>query len=292
MKDIEKIAVSDIMGDDVPRTKTYPKVLVIAGSEPLGSAGIQADIKAVTCCGAYAAGSVTCIVNEDTTAVKDIFPLPAELVIGQAESFLSDVGACAVKIGMLFTEQLISEVAALLGRHPGIPVVVDPVMVNATGQRLVELSAIEAYKEKLFPEATLITPNAREAALLLGHEITLESASDDMEELCGWGCSVIVKSIRPDGRQIDLFKEAGQPGYETIEKEMIRTPNVNGTGCTFSSSIAAYMAQGLPLRDAVHKAEDYIDGAIRAGSRYLFGKGFGPVCHNYRIVGEAGMKRK
>lgn len=281
---IEKIAVSDIMGDAVKRNKVYPKVLVIAGSEPLGSAGIQADIKAITCCGAYAAGSVTCIVNEDTTAVKDIYPLPPDLVIGPAESFLSDVGACAIKIGMLFTEELISKVAGLLEKYPGIPAIVDPVMVNATGQRLVEISAIEAYKNELFPLARLITPNAREAALLLGHEMTMESAGKDMEELCRWGSSVIVKSIRPDGRQIDLFKQAGTDGCEVIEKEMIRTPNVNGTGCTLSSSIAAYTARGYSLHDAVHEAEKYIDGAIRAGSEYLFGKGFGPVCHNWRIT--------
>ena len=108
---IDRIAGSDIMGDNVKREKTYPKVLVIAGSEPLGSAGVQADIKSITCCGAYAAGSITCIVNEDTTAVKDIYPLPVELVIGQADSFLSDVGACSIKIGMLFTEELIAGVA-------------------------------------------------------------------------------------------------------------------------------------------------------------------------------------
>lgn len=280
---VEKISVSDIMGDDVKRVEVYPKVLVIAGSEPLGSAGVQADIKSITCCGAYAAASITCIVNEDTTAVKEILPLPSDLVIGQAESFLSDVGASSIKIGMLFTEELIVKVAALLHRYPHIPAVIDPVMVNATGQRLVELSAIEAYKNELFPLATLITPNAREASLLLGHEMTMETAGNDMEELCGWGSSVIVKSIRPDGRQIDLFKETGKDGYEKIEKQMVRTPNVNGTGCTFSSSIAAYLARGFGLRDAVHRAEDYIDGAIRTGARYLFGKGFGPVCHNYRL---------
>lgn len=284
---IDRIAGSDIMGDNVKREKTYPKVLVIAGSEPLGSAGVQADIKSITCCGAYAAGSITCIVNEDTTAVKDIYPLPVELVIGQADSFLSDVGACSIKIGMLFTEELITGVAGLLKKYPGIPAVVDPVMVNATGQRLVEPSAIEAYRNELFPLATVITPNAREAFLLLGHEITLDSAEKDMEALCAFGCSAIVKSVRPCGRQIDLFMKAGSEGYEIIEKEMIRTPNVNGTGCTFSSSIAAYLARGFTLESAVHKAEEYIDGAIRAGSEYLFGKGFGPVCHNYRFNTEA-----
>lgn len=279
---IDKISSSDIMGDMVERVRTYPRVLVIAGSEPLGSAGVQADIKSVTNCGGYAAGSITCIVNEDTTEVKDIMPLPSSLVIGQATSFLEDVGADAIKIGMLFTEELICEVAGLLKRHPSIPAVVDPVMVNATGQRLIELSAIEAYKRELFPLATIITPNCREANLLLGHQMTVETAEKDMEYLSSYGCSVIVKSLRPDGRQIDVLKIRGE-NIELIEKEMVPTPNVNGTGCTFSSSIATYLARGFSLKDAVHRAEKYIDGAIRSGASFRFGKGFGPVDHSYRL---------
>lgn len=283
--DVSKIAPSDIAGDEVERKYSYRKVLVIAGSEPLGSAGVQADIKAVSACGAYAAGSITCIVDEDTTAVKDIVPLPADFVIGQARSFLDDVGADSIKVGMLFTEELIRKVAGLLAEYPHIPAVVDPVMVNSTGQRLVEPAAVDAYKEVLFPRAAIITPNCREAELLLGRKVTEQSAPEDMEELVSRGCSAVVKSVRPGGgRQLDFLKIHGSGELRVFEKELVRTPNVNGTGCSFSSSIAAFLARGHALGEAVALAEEYIDGAIRSGSEYRFGKGFGPVNHFWRAV--------
>lgn len=284
--DIYTIAASDITGDEVRREKTYSRVLIIAGSEPLGSAGVQADIKSVSACGAYAAGSITCIVNEDTTRVKEIFPLPADFVIAQAESFLGDVGADAIKVGMLFTQELITKVAKLLERFPDIPAVVDPVMVNSTGQRLIELEAIQAYRQELFPRAAIITPNCREASLLLGHQMSLQSCEEDMATLRSWCPNVVVKSLRPDGRQLDVAALASQPNLRIYEKALVKTPNVNGTGCSFSSSVAAYLARGASLAQAIDRAERYIDGAIRSGASYRFGKGFGPVNHFYRITRE------
>ena len=168
-------------------------VFLIAGSEPLGSAGMQADIKAITACGGYAACALTGIVDEDTRKVKSVTPLPAELVVSQAESFLGDVGAQCIKTGVLPTAEIIDGVAELLKRYPNVKKVIDPVIVDSNGVQLVSNESIDAYKEKLFPIATLITPNFREAEVLLKRKIT--NISEDIKELGQWGNSVIVKSM-------------------------------------------------------------------------------------------------
>lgn len=264
--------------------KEYKKVLCIAGSECLGCSGIQADIKAIDACGAYAAGALTCIVNMDTTHVKEVFPLPEELVIGSVNSYLSDPSCQAIKMGMLFTKTLIEKLGATLREYPGIPVVVDPVMVAASGDRLIELDAVEAYKTALFPLASIITPNFKEASLLLGHEFGKESVEDDMNYLCQWGNATIVKSFHQNGEFMDVFSNGKGKGYRMFQKQFVETKNVNGTGCTFSSSIAAYIAQGNPVEEAVALAETYINGAISEGSLYKFGAGYGPVCHAWKTL--------
>ena len=260
--------------------KEYPKVLAIAGSEPLGSAGVQADIKSVSACGSYAAGAITCIVDEDTTRVKQIFPLPVELVTGQVRSFLDDVRASAIKTGMLYTEELVRALGGVLARYRSIPLVVDPVMVDSAGTPLICPEAIAAYQTSLFPLATLITPNYREANLLLGRTFCADT-DDDIRTLCRWGNAAIVKSVPHPRGLMDVFYSPST-GMKTFVKEKIDTRNVNGTGCTFSSSIAAYLSQGHSLYDAILFAEAYIDGAIREGATYRFGTGFGPVTHFYR----------
>lgn len=260
--------------------KEYPKVLAIAGSEPLGSAGVQADIKSISACGSYAAGAITCIVDEDTTRVKQVFPLPVELVTGQVRSFLDDVHASAIKTGMLFTEELVRTLSDVLAAYRTVPLVVDPVMVDSAGTPLIRPEAIDAYKESLFPLATLITPNFREANLLL-HKTFSGDTDEDIRALCRWGNAAIVKSVpHPEGL-MDVFYSAST-GMKTFVKAKVDTRNVNGTGCTFSSSIAAYLSQGHTLYEAVCLAETYIDGAIRVGATYRFGTGFGPVAHFYR----------
>ena len=261
--------------------KEYPKVLAIAGSEQLGSAGVQADIKAISACGSYAAGALTCIVNEDTMQVKEVFPLPVELIIGQVRSFLDDVHASAIKTGMLFKKEVIKAVAETLKDYPDIPLVVDPVMVNSTGEPLIEPDAIEAYKEYLFPLATIITPNYREANLLLKHDFCGENPENDMKELCQWGNAAIVKSIPYKENLMDAFSSKDH-SIQKYVKEKINTKNVNGTGCTFSSSIAAFLSQGHPVEEAVRLAEDYIHNAIKEGATYKFGSGIGPVTHFYK----------
>ena len=260
-------------------------VFLIAGSEPLGSAGMQADIKAITACGGYAACALTGIVDEDTRKVKSVTPLPAELVVSQAESFLGDVGAQCIKTGVLPTAEIIDGVAELLKRYPNVKKVIDPVIVDSNGVQLVSNESIDAYKEKLFPIATLITPNFREAEVLLKRKIT--NISEDIKELGQWGNSVIVKSMESQvmaGRSMpeqdmlsDFLYNAETGEVREFRKRRIATHNVNGTGDSFSSAIATYLAKGYGLNEAVEKGEEFISKAIALGAEYEFGHGYGPV---------------
>ena len=260
-------------------------VFLIAGSEPLGSAGMQADIKAITACGGYAACALTGIVDEDTRKVKSVTPLPAELVVSQAESFLGDVGAQCVKTGVLPTAEIIDGVAELLKRYPNVKKVIDPVIVDSNGVQLVSNESIDAYKEELFPIATLITPNFREAEVLLKRKIT--NISEDIKELGQWGNSVIVKSMESQvmvGRGMpaqdmlsDFLYNAETGEVKEFRKRRIPTHNVNGTGDSFSSAIATYLAKGYDLSQAVEKGEEFIGKAIALGAEYEFGHGYGPV---------------
>lgn len=257
--------------------KQFAKVFLIAGSEPLGSAGMQADIKAVSACGGYAACAVTCIVDEDTTHVKSIHTIPVDMIRAQAESFLGDVGADCVKTGMLYSTELIRTVETILHEFPGMPRVIDPVMVNSTGQPLLKPDAVAAYKERLFPLADIITPNFREAAILLGHPMTAGSLEEDLKTLTQWGNAVIVKSF-PDGdRLTDYFHDPKTGITRQFSKQKVQTHNVNGTGDSFASAIAAYLAQRYPVAEAVEKAETFIIRAIESGADYAFGTGYGPV---------------
>ena len=249
-------------------------VFLIAGSEPLGSAGMQADIKAITACGGYAACALTGIVDEDTRKVKSVTPLPAELVVSQAESFLGDVGAQCIKTGVLPTAEIIDGVAELLKRYPNVKKVIDPVIVDSNGVQLVSNESIDAYKEKLFPIATLITPNFREAEVLLKRKIT--NISEDIKELGQWGNSVIVKSMESQvmaGRSMpaqdmlsDFLYNAETGEVREFRKRRIATHNVNGTGDSFSSAIATYLAKGYGLNEAVEKGEEFISKAIALGA--------------------------
>ncbi|MDO4737206.1 MAG: bifunctional hydroxymethylpyrimidine kinase/phosphomethylpyrimidine kinase [Bacteroidales bacterium] len=251
-------------------------VFLIAGSEPLGSAGMQADIKAVTACGGYAACALTGIVDEDTQRVKSVTPLPVDLVVSQADSFLGDVGAQCIKTGVLPTAEIIEGVAGVLKRYSEPKKVIDPVIVDSKGKQLVCDSSINAYKEKLFSLATLITPNRREAEVLLGHKI--DDVESDVKELGKWGCSVIIKSIEEEGGMLsDVLYNAKTGNIRVFRKKRIATNNVNGTGDSFSSAIATYLAKGYELEEAVEKGEEFIGKAIALGAEYEFGHGYGPV---------------
>ncbi|MCQ2258642.1 MAG: hydroxymethylpyrimidine/phosphomethylpyrimidine kinase [Bacteroidaceae bacterium] len=255
--------------------KSLNIVFLIAGSEPLGSAGMQADIKAITACGGYAACALTGIVDEDTQRVKQIFHLPVDLIVSQAESFLGDVGANCIKTGVLPSAEIIRGVAGVLKRYPEVKKVIDPVVVNSVGEQLVSNDSIEAYKNELFSLATLITPNRREAEVLLQHKLT--NIEEDIKELGSWGCSVIIKSIEKGDMLSDYLYNAETGEVREFSKQRIDTHNVNGTGDSFSSAIATYLAKGYPLTEAVEKGEEFINKAIALGAEYEFGHGFGPV---------------
>ena len=266
------------------RLKDFKKVFLIAGSEPLGSAGLQADIKAVSACGGFAAGAVTCIVDEDTQRVKDIYTIPVQMIVNQALSFLEDVGADCIKTGMLYSVELVTGIAELLKQFKDIPNVIDPVMVSSAGDRLLKEEAVQAYKDLLFPMAAIITPNYREAAVLLGRPVSNEQIKEDLQELCQWGNAVILKSVPGEDTLTDYFYDPRTGLMKEFSKQRILTKNVNGTGDTFASSIATYVARGYALLDAVRKAEVFIQQSIESGAMYKFGSGFGPVHPFFREV--------
>lgn len=255
--------------------KSLHTVFLIAGSEPLGSAGMQADIKAITACGGYAACALTAIVDEDTQRVKSITPLPVDLIVSQAESFLGDIDTGCIKTGVLPSEAIIRGVAGVLRKYKNIPIVVDPVLVNSVGEKLVSEGVIEIYKQELFPLATLITPNRREAEVLLGR--TIRNVRDDIRELGKFGCSVIIKSLQYGQMLSDFLYNAQTDEVLEFAKPLIDTRNVNGTGDSFSSAIATYIAAKYSLNEAVKAGEEFISRAIKLGSEYEFGHGFGPV---------------
>ena len=274
----------------------HHKVFLIAGSEPLGSAGIQADIKSVTACGGYAAGALTCIVNEDTREVKGIMSIPVEMVEGQCRSFLGDVGADCIKTGMLYSRDVIHAVAQILNDFSSVPCVVDPVMVSTAGARLLKDDAIECYKNELFAHATIITPNRREAEVLLGRPMNPRNMKADLRALCTNGNAVIVKSIgEADGGAAagsaceggvlkDYFYDPATDRMRIFSKKYIKTNNRNGTGDTLASAIATYLARGFKLADAVAYSEKFIQKAIAAGANYDFGSGFGGTQPFFRDV--------
>lgn len=264
--------------------KEFAKVFLIAGSEPLGSAGIQGDIKAVSACGGFAAGALTCIVDEDTSHIKGIRTMPVDLIVDQARSFLSDVHADCIKTGLLYDRNIIEAVAGLLKDYPDVPKVIDPVMVNSAGTQLIDDSAIDAYRSMLFPMATIITPNFHEAEVLAGTPVTLDNADEIIRSIGSYGCSVIIKSIYNGENLTDVFYNSQNGTVRRFSKKKIDTRNVNGTGDTFGSAIATYIARKYPLETAVERAEIFINESIAYGAGYRFGPGFGPVHPFYRTI--------
>lgn len=246
------------------------KVFLIAGSEPLGSAGVQADIKAITRCGGWAAAALTCIVDEDVNRIKGIHNLPTDLIVSQAESFLSTVGADCIKTGLMPTDEIIHAAADVLQRYNQQPILIDPVLVNFEGKKLVSDGVIEAYKKLLFPLATLITPNVHEAAFLLGHAIN--DPKNDLKKLSEWGCSVLVKSVEEGDYLVDYLYDRTTDTLTPHPKKKLVLDDRNGTGDTLSSAIATYLAKGDDLSTAVERAEAYMSYFL-AGPRYYISVG-------------------
>ncbi|MBQ5807074.1 MAG: bifunctional hydroxymethylpyrimidine kinase/phosphomethylpyrimidine kinase [Tidjanibacter sp.] len=260
----------------------YNRVLTIAGSDSGGGAGIQADIKAISALGCFATSAITAVTVQNTLGVEAVHPIPLDILRGQIEAVLSDIGTDAVKIGMLHSSEVVEVVADVLQKYNIRNVVLDPVMVSTSGHRLIEESAIDTLRRVLIPQARVITPNIPEAEILAGVKIT---ANDQLAEVArqlsqGGTVSVLLKAGHlTEDRLVDIFYNAEQDTITELPSARVYTPNTHGTGCTLSSALAALLAKGYELTDAARGAKEYINEAIVSGARYEIGGGHGPVDH-------------
>lgn len=265
-------------------TKRYYRVLTIAGSDSGGGAGIQADIKTISAMGCYAASAITAITVQNTLGVQAVHPVPLEILKGQIEAVLLDIGADAIKIGMLHSCNAINIIADTIEKYKISNVVLDPVMVSTSRHRLIEEKAIEVIKSKLIPLSRVITPNIPEAEILAGCLISGEQEFDKVaRKLSDNGnVSVLLKAGHLDGEYlVDYFYNAENGTMTKLPSKRVQTKNTHGTGCTLSSAFAAALAKGEELTTAAKSAKRYIEQAIYAGAHQSIGNGFGPVNHNF-----------
>ncbi|MBR1498875.1 MAG: bifunctional hydroxymethylpyrimidine kinase/phosphomethylpyrimidine kinase [Bacteroidaceae bacterium] len=265
----------------------YKRVLTIAGSDSGGGAGIQADIKTISALGCYAASAITAITVQNTLGVAAVHPLPADIIRGQISAVLDDIGADAIKIGMLGSAEAVLAVSEALRSHEARNVVLDPVMVSTSGHRLTEDSAVSKMCSELIPLATVITPNIPEAEVLLdGRKLQAQADLPDAVRQLSlkFGVSVLLKAGHlVEDRLVDYLFDASTGETTELPSQRIRTRNTHGTGCTLSSAIASGLAKGETLLQASITAKRYITEAIRAGADLNIGHGHGPVNHFYKL---------
>ena len=265
--------------------KTYNRVLTIAGSDSGGGAGIQADIKAISAMGCYAASAITAVTVQNTIGVQAVHPIPLDILEGQIDAVLSDIGADAVKIGMLYSAEVVTLVARMIEKYGIRNLVLDPVMVSTSGHRLIEETAIEVIKEKLMPLTRVLTPNVPEAEMFIGRKI---SGEEDFPEVARelaekYGISVFLKAGHLTGDTLtDYFHNSEDGSTTLLPSKRVYTQNTHGTGCTLSSAIAAALAKGEDLSTAAKSAKSYLEQAIISGAEYEIGHGHGPVNHFWR----------
>lgn len=264
-------------------TTQQGRVLIIAGSDSGGGAGIQADIKTVTAFGGFAMTAITAITAQNTLGVSDVWPVPLPMIAAQARAVLEDLGADALKTGMLGSVETVECVAALIDAlAPNLPVIVDPVMVAKGGHPLLAPDAIEAVLTLMVPRAFLLTPNAPEAAALVGFPVENSTDQDRAgEALLRLGArAALVKGGHLPGPMVrDVL--ALPSGLVTFESPRIASTATHGTGCTLASAIAVRIAQGAQLMESVREARDYVVGAITAAPG--LGAGHGPLNHAWRL---------
>src|SRR5882724_8828116 len=264
------------------------QVLTIAGSDSGGGAGIQADIKTIQANGCYALSVVTSVTAQNTMSLIGASDVPTKIVEAQMNAVFSDFNVAAVKTGMLSSSEIVKCVAAELQRVTFKWLVVDPVMISKSGFSLLQPDAVESMKNELFQLAALVTPNVPEAEALTGLRIReIESAKEAAKMLMDTGCgAVLIKGGHLIGDPIDVLWD-GQD-YTLFESERILTKNTHGTGCTYASAIAANLAQGLLMKEAIAKAKGYVTEAIR--NSLNIGHGYGPVDHFYFLREEETLK--
>lgn len=260
---------------------TIPIALTIAGSDSGGGAGIQADLKTFAACGVYGASVIAALTAQNTRGVTGIHDVPADFITAQIDAVFSDLDVKAVKIGMVARVAAIDAIVAGLDRWSARHVVVDPVMVATSGDRLLSPDAIDALRTRLFPRAALITPNLPEAAALLGEAIAESDADIEAQgrRLLALGCpAVLIKGGHGHGPEsTDWLIDA--TSVVRLAAPRIDTRNTHGTGCSLSSAIAAGLAKGQGLEAAVRAAKTYISAAIAAADRLQVGHGHGPIHH-------------
>ncbi len=265
--------------------RRYCRVLTIAGSDSGGGAGIQADLKTFAALGCYGTSAITALTAQNTLGVAGIHPVPPTFAAAQITAVLGDIGTDAVKIGMLYSAELIRVVAEQLRAFGAASIVLDPVMVAASGDKLLQDDAVAAVRECLMPLADVLTPNIPEAEVLVGHELEgPEQIRAAAQILAGFGSrSVLIKGGHLSGETSDdLLYLSEDRRFVTFPAGRIQSRNTHGTGCTLSSAIAAHLARGAGLEEAVRRAKEYIDQAIRAGADYALGGGHGPVHHFFK----------
>lgn len=288
--------------------KKYSSVLTIAGSDSSGGAGIQADIKAISACGGYASSVITAITAQNTCGVLGVYPLAIDAVRAQLCAVLDDLQIDAIKIGMLGSAEIVDMVADVISEyHLTVPIVLDPVLVATSGDRLSSNDAAIAIVKRLFPLVALVTPNLEETATLVGlasgipYDSTFIQTPDyqyawNTFQRAGAG-ALLIKGGHGQGDMLQdvLFTHANHLTHltdftdftgssdnshiHTYTNQRINTQNTHGTGCSLSSAIATFLARGYPLESAVKQAIDYLHAAIVSGADYQLGKGHGPVNH-------------
>lgn len=256
-------------------------VLSIAGSDPSGGAGIQADLKTFSARGVYGMAVLTALTAQNTRGVSGIHLIPSDFVTSQIDAIFADIRVDAVKIGMIGTAEIAVAIANALAPYAGVPVVLDPVMVAKGGASLLDRDAVAALKSRLLPMATVLTPNLPEAAALLDHPVarTRDEMAAQARQLLGFGDgAVLLKGGHLDDAQSpDVLVMHSEIVW--LEADRTFTPNTHGTGCTLSSALAAELAKGASLPGAAWTAKSFLTGAITEADRLSVGSGHGPVHH-------------
>ena len=261
--------------------RTYRTVLSIAGSDSIGGAGIQADLKTFSALGVYGMTAITALTAQNTQSVLHIMPASEQNLRLQLDAVFTDVVPDAVKIGMLHNEALIEVVIKAIDRYRPRNIVLDPVMISTSGCALLSPTSVDLLKNELMPRCNIVTPNLLEAQALAGHKITdiqsLYAAGEELTKLCA---AVLIKGGHSEGNDVsDYLFEVGKECPECYTIRRVETVNTHGTGCTLSSAIAANLALGYDMHTSVARAKDYISKAISEGADVAFGLNNGPVNH-------------
>jgi hydroxymethylpyrimidine/phosphomethylpyrimidine kinase len=261
----------------------YARVLTIAGSDSGGGAGIQADLKTFAALGCYGMSAITALTAQNTVGVQGIHAVPASFLKAQIQSVMDDIGVDALKIGMLHEPAIVAVVAWAIDHYNIRHVVLDPVMVATSGDRLIAQETVQVLVRELFPRVTVVTPNLDEAQLLLGHPIAdAQALNAAAQGLLAMGAqAVLLKGGHLLGDEVvDLLVQAKGP-TRRLASSRIPSRNVHGTGCTLSSAIAAHLALGHHLEESVTLARDFILNAIAQGAEVVTGQGHGPLNHGF-----------